>query len=85
MGELSKQKNIGPVVEQQLEDVGIHTLKDLQTLGAEEAWLRVQTMDPTACIHRLLGLEGAIQGVKKAELPAQRRAELKAFYQAHKK
>lgn len=32
-----------------------------------------------------MGLEGAIQGVKKTLLPGERKAELKEFYQWHKK
>mgnify|MGYP000865807670 FL=1 len=84
MGELAKLPNIGPVVEQQLQAVGVHTQQELQAIGAEEAWLRVQAIDASACIHRLLAMEGAAQGVPKAALPAQRKAELKAFYQAHK-
>ena len=84
MGELSRLPNIGPVVEQQLYDVGIHTPEELSATGAEESWLRIQTIDCSACIHRLLALEGAIQGVPKAQLPQVRRAALKAFYQAHK-
>ena len=84
MGVLAELPNIGPVVEVQLQAVGIHTPEELQAVGAEAAWLRIQAMDPSACIHRLLGLEGAICGVRKTLLPPERRAQLKAFYQAHK-
>ena len=85
MGELSKLPNIGKEVERQLNEVGIVTGEQLKSAGAEEAWLRIQSMDPSACIHRLLALEGAIRGVKKTLLPEERRAELKAFYNRHKK
>ena len=84
MGELSQLPNIGKVVEQQLHQVGIDTYAELARLGAEQAWLKIQSVDASACIHRLLALEGAIQGVPKAMLPEDRKAELKAFYQAHK-
>ena len=84
MGELAALPNIGKVVEQQLNEVGIHTLSELKAIGTEEAWLRIQAIDSSACIHRLLGIEGAIQGVRKALLPEQRKAQLKAFYQQHK-
>lgn len=85
MGKLSSLPNIGKVVEEQLEAVGISDYEQLKELGAEHAWLRIQEMDPSACIHRLLALEGAIQGVKKSELPAERKAELKKFYEWKKK
>ena len=85
MGELSTLPNIGPEVERQLHEAGVTTAAELRALGAEDAWLRIHARDPSACIHRLLALEGAIQGVKKTLLPPERRAELKAFYQAHRK
>jgi DNA transformation protein len=84
MGQLAELPNIGPIVEKQLTDVGITTPETLKAVGAEEAWLRIQCVDASACIHRLLGIEGAIQGVRKTALPDARRAELKAFYQRHK-
>lgn len=85
MGELSKLCNIGAVVEQQLLQAGIHTEQELREIGAEQAWLKIQSFDESACIHRLLALEGAIQGVKKTQLPEARKAELKEFYNWHKK
>lgn len=84
MGELSKLPNIGKVVEEQLNEAGIKTYEDLKSAGAEGAWLRIQEHDPSACIHRLLALEGAIQGMKKTFLPEERKAELKKFYNDHK-
>ncbi|MEW4413067.1 TfoX/Sxy family protein [Clostridium sp. AN503] len=85
MGELSGLPNIGKVVEEQLNQVGIHTFEDLKELGAEQAWLKIQEIDDSACIHRLLALEGALKGVKKTMLPEDRKAELKEFYKWHKK
>lgn len=40
MGELSKLPNIGKVVEEQLNQVGITTVDQLIDLGSKEAWLR---------------------------------------------
>ena len=84
MGELSKLLNIGKAVEAQLIQVGIETPDALRQVGAKAAWLKIQEIDPSACIHRLLALEGAIQGVKKTELSDAVKADLKAFYQEHK-
>ena len=84
MGELSKLPNIGKAVEAQLIQVGIETTEALREIGAKAAWLKIQEIDPSACIHRLLALEGAIQGVKKSMLPDAVKAGLKAFYQEHK-
>ena len=85
MGELSELPNIGNVVEEQLNEVGIHTLEELKAIGTEQAWLKIQEIDESACIHRLLALEGAIQGIKKTLLPEERKAELREFYKWHKK
>ena len=84
MGELSKLPNIGKEVESQLNKVGIFTYDELKGIGAEQAWLKIQEIDTSACIHRLLALEGAIEGVKKTELPQDRKADLKDFYNWHK-
>lgn len=80
MGELSRQPNIGKAVEEQLNQVGITTLEELKNIGAKQAWLKIQSIDPSACIHRLYALEGAIRGVKKAELPGEVKEDLKEFY-----
>ena len=68
----------------QLIQVGIETTEALREIGAKAAWLKIQEIDPSACIHRLLALEGAIRGVKKSMLPDAVKAGLKAFYQEHK-
>lgn len=83
MGELSKLPNIGKEVEGQLNKIGIFTYNELKDIGTEQAWLKIQEIDASACIHRLLALEGAIQGVKKAALPQERKAYLKDFYNLH--
>ncbi|MBP1736320.1 MAG: hypothetical protein H6Q60_201 [Oscillospiraceae bacterium] len=84
MGELSKLPNIGTEVERQLNAVGITTCDELKDAGCYHAWLCIQSIDPSACIHRLMALEGAIRGVKKSELPPEIKTELKTFYTAHK-
>lgn len=59
MGELSRLPNIGKEVERQLNEAGIKTYDELKSLGAERSWLKIQEFDESACIHRLLALEGA--------------------------
>lgn len=85
MGELSKLPNIGTKVEEQLKQAGINTYDELKCLGAEAAWLKIQEIDESACINRLLALEGAICGVKKTLLSEERKVELKQFYKLNKK
>lgn len=76
--------NIGDQVARQLNAVGIFTYEELKSVGAKNAWLKIQSIDESACIHRLLALEGAIQGVKKTLLSSEIKDELKEFYQWNK-
>ena len=72
-------------VEDQLVLVGIQTVDELKNIGAKEAWLKIQKIDESACIHRLMALEGAIEGIKKTMLSNEVKADLKEFYQRNKK
>lgn len=65
--------------------MGISSADELKKIGSKAAWLKIQEIDESACIHRLMALEGAIQGVKKTMLPEEVKADLKEFYQWHKK
>ena len=85
MGELSSLPNIGKTVEEQLFRVGISSVDELKRIGAKEAWLKIQEIDESVCIHRLMALEGAIQGVKKTMLSDEVKADLKEFYQRNKR
>lgn len=82
--QLSDLPNIGPVLENQLREVGIQTAEDLKQVGTKEAWLRIQQIDSSACIHRLQALEGAITGVKKSLLSPEVKEDLREFYKWHK-
>ena len=85
MGELSDLPNIGKTVEKQLIQAGIGSAEELKRVGAKSAWLRIQEIDESACSHRLMALEGAVRGVKKTMLPDEVKADLREFYQSHKK
>jgi len=84
MGELSALPNIGKTVEQQLNEVGIETKKQLIDIGSKEAWSRIKSIDDSACINRLYALEGAIQGIRWHNLSEDVKAQLKAFYNNNK-
>jgi len=80
MGELSKLPNVGPAIEKQLLAVGITSPEQLKEIGSREAWLRIRSIDSSACINRLFALEGAIRGVRWHALPTEDRQLLKEFY-----
>lgn len=80
MGELAKLPNIGKVVEEQLNEVGIKTVEQLKEIGSKQSWLRIKEIDASACINRLYALEGAIQGIRWHYLSEEIKSELKEFY-----
>jgi len=80
MGELSKLPNIGKIVEEQLNEVGIKTVEQFLKIGSKQAWLKIKGIDDSACINRLYGLEGAIQGIRWHNLSEEIKGELKEFY-----
>jgi len=61
-------------------EVGIRNYAELQTVGIEQAFLRLQTLDPGACIHLLYGLEGAIEGIPATKLSAEKKQQLREFH-----
>lgn len=60
--------------------MGINSYDQLKEMGSRQAWLKIKAIDDSACINRLYGLEGAVQGIKKSQLSAEVKAELKEFY-----
>ena len=84
MGELSELPNIGKVLEKQLNDVGINTVDDLINLGSKEAWLKIKEIDDSACLNRLMALEGAIQNIRWHNLSEEDKDNLRNFYNSQK-
>ena len=84
MGELSKLPNIGKVLEKQLNDVGINTVDDLVNLGSKEVWLKIKEIDDSACLNRLMALEGAIQNIRWHNLSEEDKDNLRNFYNSQK-
>lgn len=82
MGELSKLPNIGNIVEEQLNQVGIETYEQLKEVGSRQAWLKIKMMDDSACINRLYALEGAILKIRWHDLDGEIKADLTKFYQS---
>lgn len=85
MEKLSQLPNIGKVLEEQLKQVGICSTDELKREGAKATWLKIQAIDQSACINRLMALEGAIEGVKKSSLSDDVKEDLRLFYRLHKK
>lgn len=82
MSRLSDLPNVGSVLEGLLGQAGITTPEELRAVGTKEAFIRVKLIDPTACIHMLYGIQGAVDGVKDVSLPESTKQELKAFFRS---
>lgn len=78
--DLSKQVNIGKDTATKLKTVGIECFADLQRVGTEEAFARLQTLDPGACLSLLCAIDGAIQGIRWHNLPPARKKELQIYH-----
>lgn len=85
MSDLSKQPNIGKDTESKLIQVGIGSFAELKAVGTEQAFLRIQTLDPGACIQLLYGLEAAIEGIPATRLSPEKKQELKEFHRMVRK
>jgi DNA transformation protein and related proteins len=83
--DLSAHINIGKDTEAKLIQVGIDSFEKLSAIGTEQAFIRLQKLDPGACLCLLYGLEGAIEGVKGNNLSTHRKQELQQFYKMAKK
>lgn len=86
MEQLTDLLNIGPVLAEELKQVGIDTPEALRDAGAEAAWLRIRLqVDSGACLHKLQALAGAEAGVKKSQLTPERKTELREFFDSMSK
>lgn len=83
--DLSTHVNIGKDTESKLVEAGIDSFKKLETIGSEGAFLRLQVIDPGACLNLLYALEGAVEGVRSNKLTAEKKQALQEFYKRVKK
>lgn len=68
--------NLGPKSQQMLIAAGIHSLEDLQHLGAVAAYLRVKRHSGNVSLNLLWALEGAITGLHWQEVARDHRTSL---------
>ena len=75
MSELESLPNIGPELARALRAAGIADSDALRQIGAIKAWWRIHPR--FTCLHSLLALEGAVQGIPKRQLDETTRRHLK--------
>lgn len=83
--DLSNRINIGKDTETKLIRVGIDSFKKLKSIGSKKAFIKLQAIDPGACLSLLYGLEGAIEGVKWNKLSPEKKLSLQRFLQEQKR
>jgi len=81
---LTTLPNIGKVLADKLKVVSIDTVEKLRSIGSENAFIKLKTVDSEACINSLCALEGAIQGIRWHDLDSRKKEELKMFFETTK-
>jgi DNA transformation protein len=85
MGDFKKIVNIGKDTEEKILQAGIDTFEKMTALGTEQVFIRLQTIDPGACLSLLYGIDGAIEGTKWNKLSPERKHQLQVFFKQVKK
>ena len=81
MGALSSLPNVGKVLENNLNAIGVHTAEQLVNMGSKEAFLRIRLeVDDGACLHMLYGIQGAIENIRDIGLSEHTKQDLREFY-----
>jgi len=62
-------RNLGPVMERQLAEVGIGSEEDLRAVGAVEAYARLRFAFPRVSLNALHAMEAAMRGIPWQDLP----------------
>lgn len=74
------QIQVDPETSEMLKSGGIFSFDRLKELGTEQAFLRIISNNPSACLSLLYKIEGIISGVRWTELPIERMQELNQIY-----
>ena len=82
---LEQLPNIGKTLAEKLEQAEITTPEQLTAIGSEKAFLKLSIIDDSACYNMLCALEGAIQGIRWHSLSADKKLELKEFFEMNKR
>ena len=74
---LSDMRNLGPASERMLHAAGIRTPKQLDEVGALEAYRRALAAGTHPSLNLLWSLDAALLDLDWRDLPAQRKAQLR--------
>lgn len=80
MSDLTDLKNIGPAMAAMLERAGVHNADALKNEGSKSVFKRLKEMgEPGMWANKLIALDGAVRGIRKADMPEEITADLRAF------
>lgn len=82
MGSLSVLPNIGNVLENELNKIGVHTPEELKQMGSRDAFLRIKLIDSGACLNKLYAIQGAVEGKRYPQLTQSTKNDLKQFFRS---
>lgn len=82
MGSLSVLPNIGNVLENELNKIGVHTPEQLKQMGSRDAFLRIKLIDSGACLNKLYAIQGAVEGKRYPQLTQSTKIDLKQFFRS---
>lgn len=74
---LSRLKNIGPKSEQWLNAIGVHTLDDLEELGAVAAFSQLKARGFPVTLNLVWAIEATVRGIHWRDLPQADKDRLK--------
>lgn len=75
---IGQLRNLGPASRRWLAAIGVHTRRDLEKLGAVDAYAILKSHGYKASLNLVYAIEGALRDCDWKRLPARRRAQLKA-------
>jgi DNA transformation protein len=82
--DLTALPNIGKVLAEKLKLAEIDTAEKLQSIGSENTFIRLKTIENDVCFNTLCALEGAIQGIRWHNLEKYKKEELRMFFEMTK-
>ncbi len=78
----SSLRNLGPVADAWLREIGVETVDQLRALGSIAAWARLRfVLGPRVNLNALYALDGALTDHDWRKLPPGRKAELQRVAQ----
>lgn len=79
--DLMDLKNVDEGLAEKLYQIRVRNAADLRCLGAVRAFTRIRLeVDPGAGLHMLYALEGAVKGLRAADLDQAQCRSLRIFY-----